>query len=767
MIEIYIEYNPFSLEFIIQQDGKDFYKDSKIHKYKQSRLQNWVDKLIPEIYKVIKSKFNLVFKGTILDYEDIQEEASKFNELKNKEIVTLSYIEIRTVNDRLKELKELFNYMQDTAPFEELKTKDVIKKFDKAINRELEIAAIATISAGKSTLINSLLGKKLLPIKESSCTSTIIKIKDVKGVKNITACFKDNDNNVIETIGDADYTVMEKFNSDSRVSYIDAEADIKFIETNDMNVVLLDTPGPDNAKNEKHKEKTFSVIKEKEPLIIYIFNASDYRSDSDNLLLESVSEVMKKDGKQFQDRFIFVFNQTDLFDIENRDSIKQTYYDIVTYLKNKYEINNPNLYLISAKNAMAIRLMKYDKNHFDEDLESSIHKYGRLTNAFEDFHLSNKYCSINISGKEKIKNMLENALDDNDKLLIHTGVPALEIGINNYLEKYSMPERIKNAVDTFIGYIEEKKIVNNIAIELSNNKKDLEIFREKISFVEKQIESGKKGLDFKEKIKKLDISDKIKNDMEELRVKIGESIGNEVCRITEEVTNNKGIGRFSLDIYELIFNLGHKYSKKERKYIVDKKRGKIYEEKIMKSLSDLAIKFKIDLEHIMTDNIEKVSNDIFEEYKSHIKSLLEELNIDGFNSNLHHIDDIFNQEINNMKKEFDKYVLPKEFKWFVFVRLEDEFNIMEYNGEVLANVVTNIEKYCEEEKEKILNEAEKLKSYYLLQIENLNSLLNKKMAELKDMVSSEVNMQEHIEKNKNSQKWINDFVDRLNFIIEL
>ena len=153
MIEIYIEYNPFSLEFIIQQDGKDFYKDSKIHKYKQSRLQNWVDKLIPEIYKVIKSKFNLVFKGTILDYEDIQEEASKFNELKNKEIVTLSYIEIRTVNDRLKELKELFNYMQDTAPFEELKTKDVIKKFDKAINRELEIAAIATISAGKSTLI--------------------------------------------------------------------------------------------------------------------------------------------------------------------------------------------------------------------------------------------------------------------------------------------------------------------------------------------------------------------------------------------------------------------------------------------------------------------------------------------------------------------------------------------------------------------------------------------------------------------------------------
>lgn len=321
---------------------------------------------------------------------------------------------------------------------------------------------------------------------------------------------------------------------------------------------------------------------------------------------------MKEDGKQFQDRFIFVFNQTDLFDIENTDSIEGTHQNIKSYLKNRYDINNPNLYLISAKNAMAIRLMKYDNKHFDEDLESSIDKYDRLTKAFEDFHLSSKYCSLNISGKEKIKSMLENAEDNFDKLLIHTGVPALEIGINNYLEKYSMPERIKEAVDTFIGYIDEKKIVNNIAIELSNNKKELEIFREKIIYVEEQIEAGKKGVDFKEKIKKLDISDKIKKDMEELKKKIGDDMWDEVIRITEEVTNNKDIGRRFVDIYEFILNLGHKYSKEERIYIVDKKRGKIYEEKITKSLSDLAIKFKIDLEHIMIDNIEKVSNDIFE-----------------------------------------------------------------------------------------------------------------------------------------------------------
>lgn len=767
MVEIYIEYNPFTLEFIIKQDGKDFYKDSKIHQYKEYRLQNWVDKLIPAILEVTESKFNLVFKGTILDYEDIKDEALKFNEKENKEIVTLSYIDIRTVNDRLKELKELFNYMQDTTPFEELKTEDVIRKFYKAINKELEIVSIATISAGKSTLINSLLGKKLLPIKESSCTSTIIKIKDVKGSENIPVCFKDNDNNIIETIDNADYIIMEKFNSDSRVSYIDVEADIQFIETNDMNVVLLDTPGPDNARNQEHKEKTFSVIKEKEPLIIYIFNASDYRSDSDDLLLKTVSEVMKENGKQFQDRFIFVFNQTDLLDIENRDSIGGTYHDIIRYLKDKYNINNPNLYLISAKNAMAIRLMKYDNKHFDEDLESSIDKYDRLTKAFEDFHLSSKYCSLNISGKEKIKNMLENAEDNLDKVLIHTGVPALEIGINNYLEKYSMPERIKKAVDTFKGYIEEKKIVNNIAIELSNNKKELEIFREKIIYVEEQIEAGKKGVDFKEKIKKLDISEKIKKDMEELRVTIGKSIGDEVHKITEEVTNNKNIGRIFLDIYEFILNLGHKYSKEERIYIVDKKRGSTYVEKITKSLSDLAIKFKIDLEHIMIDNIEKVSNNIFEEYKSHIKSLLHELNIDSFNHSFKDIDDIFDHEINNIKKEFDKYVLPKGFKLFEFVRFEDEFNILKYNSDVLAKAITNIDRYCEEEKEKILNEAEELKSYYLLQIENLNSLLNRKMTELKDMVSSEVKMQEHIEKNKNSQKWINDFVDRLNSIIKL
>ena len=69
---------------------------------------------------------------------------------------------------------------------------------------------------------------------------------------------------------------------------------------------------------------------------------------------------------------------------------------------------------------MALRLMKHDEKYLDDDLQSSIKKYMRKAKAFEDFHLSSKYCSLNISGKEKIKSMLENTLDDYDKLLIHT-----------------------------------------------------------------------------------------------------------------------------------------------------------------------------------------------------------------------------------------------------------------------------------------------------------------------------------------------------------
>ena len=51
-----------------------------------------------------------------------------------------------------------------------------MNEIDKREFTNVEVFAIATMSAGKSTLINALLSKKLLPSSNEACTATITKI---------------------------------------------------------------------------------------------------------------------------------------------------------------------------------------------------------------------------------------------------------------------------------------------------------------------------------------------------------------------------------------------------------------------------------------------------------------------------------------------------------------------------------------------------------------------------------------------------------------
>ncbi|MBW5390963.1 hypothetical protein E6A51_12365, partial [Brachyspira hampsonii] len=85
------------------------------------------------------------------------------------------------------------------------------------------------------------------------------------------------------------------------------------------------------------------------------------------------------------------------------------------------------------------------------------------------------------SGHDKINVMLKNAEDELDILLVHSGVPAVEIAINDYLEKYIMVDKIRKGVNTLIGYIKERNIENNIAASLLENEIKLKEFNRRIS----------------------------------------------------------------------------------------------------------------------------------------------------------------------------------------------------------------------------------------------------------------------------------------------
>ena len=59
---------------------------------------------------------------------------------------------------------------------------------------------------------------------------------------------------------------------------------------------------------------------------------------------------------------------------------------------------------------------------------------------------------------------LEQAIESNDIktiALMHSGVPALEQAISEYLEKYAYPMKIAEAIEEFKDIIDEKKMRNS------------------------------------------------------------------------------------------------------------------------------------------------------------------------------------------------------------------------------------------------------------------------------------------------------------------
>ncbi len=331
MKEIFIKYNPYKVETEIQIDGNLVASNSELN-FEDKRFQEWVEDLPKLLSEECNTKdFSLTFHGTLLDYEDLIQSVEEAK--KNGINIKCTHIKAKEVSDKEALITNIFEEIQN-GPFEELKQKDVVRAFEMASKSEFEVSVVATMSAGKSTLINALLSKKLMPSKNESCTATVSKIKDADE-EIFTAKVYDKNLNLIEVQPDLSYKIMQNLNANKDVSEIHIEGDIPFVTADDMSLVLVDTPGPNNSRDENHKATTYRLLSESsKALVLYILNATQLAVDDDNSLLNNVAESMRVGGKQSKDRFIFVVNKIDSFR-KGEDSVEETIEKVKKYLEDK------------------------------------------------------------------------------------------------------------------------------------------------------------------------------------------------------------------------------------------------------------------------------------------------------------------------------------------------------------------------------------------------------------------------------------------------
>ena len=531
MKKVYLEYNPFLMETTIEIDGEPISVEGEL--YKQSngrRMQEWLDELFPELVTECNDDITLTFRGTQLDFDDVRvakESYERQMQQKGEEPIGIRLEALpfaKSAQERIAKLKELFDDMQRDCPFPDLQDEDIKRSFQDAIDTEFEVNVIATMSSGKSTLINALLGRELMPSKNEACTATIARITDRDERDVFSAECKNENGDVIEKNDNLTLEAMERYNNDTNIMDIDIEGDIPFVSSKDMQLVLLDTPGPNNSRTDEHEKRIYRVIKDdRMPMALYVMNATQLFVDDDDTLLRAVAEAMQaQHGKQARDRFIFAINKTDMLDPEKGESVINMIAQAEDYLKKK-GIETPNIYPISAETAKLIRMSQKGAELTKKqrwNLEGSVENFENTA-----MHLET-YAPLSMLNEDKMKADIDSARNNQDKYagtLVHTGVPAVEATIAEYVEKYALTSKIKMAVDTFKGGIEEKQLTVKLEEEMTADEGKRKALHEQYAHLEKQFADGKEAQQFQEKIQALDVSSDVTKKCRMVRTKIKET----------------------------------------------------------------------------------------------------------------------------------------------------------------------------------------------------------------------------------------------------
>lgn len=310
-------------------------------------------------------------------------------------------------------------------------------------SRIFPMAVIATMSSGKSTLINALLGKDILPTSNAACTS-------------LSYFILDDDQNAKEIICATDLsgktTVIEenlveelvKLNQDVNVSSVFIRSDVKGVLNTDKALLMIDTPGPNNARNLSHEEILYRTIsKIKGGLFLYVMNATQLAIVDDKNLLYSLKNVIRKNPGI---SILFVVNKIDMLDKEC-ESIEECICIARKYLEN-LGFEEANIVPVSARAALLFKKVL----NGERLTRMEYREFGWLYDLYEpkDYNMKKYAITEDLAGQFDVvkvtdgKHWDEFKVGDLNQAIENTGIKVLEECIQK--AQILSSEKIKNIV---------------------------------------------------------------------------------------------------------------------------------------------------------------------------------------------------------------------------------------------------------------------------------------------------------------------------------
>jgi len=748
MKKISITYNPYLFKtYFVFSDRNNIPK--QLEQYLDEPFDEIVEDIVSEMFDILNADYLINFKGRISEFEELESEVKKFNKLNNSKI-ELIHEKIIDDNNSIKDVKNIFNEIQ-SGPFEDLKTNDIVESFKKAIHKsDFNIGVVATMKAGKSTFLNSLLVDKLLPTKSEACTAKVFYIHNQDDMKSFNAEVFNVDDKKISTKKNVTDKDLKEYNANDNISYIRIFGDIKSIRSTYKNLVMIDTPGPNNASDDNHKKVTYNFLEDDDnSIVLYIIDGSVSTSEDNYELFKTVAELMNQKGKKSNERFIFVLNKIDNYDIDNGDDINEKIKSFKKDWEKDYGLKNPIIFPASAYYAL-IAQMKMNNKYL------SAKESGALESNYFLSDLGPKIfeaAPVNKNIRNVLKQELSEAQKNEDihqQMFLMSGIPAIEKYIYSFMDKYSRPFMIRDAINSFHRKLKEKNILEILSEEIQNDNQLSLNYSKNIDNLNNEIKKGNLASEIKKKIKDVNMSSLSDN------------------RIKEFYTE---FNNFKND-YLKLSGLNNDF---------DKSNVENYLNKFSKDLTNKFKKWKNMVEEILKSDLENNIKKLFNDYKNYTNNLIETgLNIDmgkSFLNDLYrlNIKSSFEEMIRdlNLNEEEDTIMVTKKRAWynpmrFIFgddydtskIILTQKYNkseVVEKIAMAISPLNENMVKFDEEFKNSIII----LKTTFINEIDKFE----KKILDTSEKVKDVINKREKVEENKNKKeekkKWLEGIVKKM------
>lgn len=238
-----------------------------------------------------------------------------------------------TGNEKYNKIRALLKnkQLENECEYIRLMLKNVTFKEEKPVG----VMVTATMSAGKSTFINSLTGKYICLSQNMACTSKIHNI--------VNKAFEDGYS--YEYDHDLEMTAeREELMNDNELNTSDKiVVGTHFTgHLGDKRIIISDSPGVNYSENEEHKEITERLIRGRNyHLLIYIMNATQLGTNDEDEHLDYVKGIVGRTT------ILFVINKIDAFNVEEED-LEAAIQRQTVYLKNK-GFKNPVVCPVSAR----------------------------------------------------------------------------------------------------------------------------------------------------------------------------------------------------------------------------------------------------------------------------------------------------------------------------------------------------------------------------------------------------------------------------------